>query len=331
MTKVLFIFGGSGYIGTKIVEDFIHKNLFDSIIIGDLKPTSIHYPNVKYMHVDVRNDINLKIDNKIDLKSSWIFNLAAIHREPGHESNEYFDTNISGAENVNAFAEKTGIKNVLFTSSIAPYGRSLEERNEYSQLYAETPYGISKSLAEKIHQIWKARDNSRRLIIVRPSVIYGPEDPGNVLRMIKALQKGTFFFPGSTDIIKAHGYVYGLVESIIFAMNKNDPIITYNYAENPVIPIGEMCTIIKKHLRINKPTPKIPMPALIILSMLVQIFYKIIKKNSSIHPVRVRKAGFPTNIKPQWLIDNKFKFKYGFEKSLLHWLKTKPEDFNNKL
>ena len=46
------------------------------------------------------------------------------------------------------------INNIFFTSSIAPYGKSREECNENSLIYAETPYGISKGLAEKIHQIW---------------------------------------------------------------------------------------------------------------------------------------------------------------------------------
>lgn len=35
-----------------------------------------------------------------------IFNFAAVHRTPGHEDHEYFETNIRGAENVVAFAEK---------------------------------------------------------------------------------------------------------------------------------------------------------------------------------------------------------------------------------
>ena len=37
---------------------------------------------------------------------SSVFNFAAVHRTPGHEDHEYFETNINGAENVVAFAEK---------------------------------------------------------------------------------------------------------------------------------------------------------------------------------------------------------------------------------
>ena len=55
-----------------------------------------------------------------------IFNFAAVHRTPGHEDHEYFETNIRGAENVVAFAEKWNIKKIVFTSSIAPYGAAEE-------------------------------------------------------------------------------------------------------------------------------------------------------------------------------------------------------------
>lgn len=325
--KVCILFGGSGYIGTFIVKNFVKSGRFDKIIIADIVASTVVHSICEYLYLDVRNSISLALPKNLDREKSWIFNLAAIHREPGHDQHEYYDTNISGAENINSFAEEAGIKNIFFTSSIAPYGRSLELRTESSQLYAETPYGISKGMAEKIHQIWQAKDGSRKLVIVRPSVIYGPGDPGNVLRMIKALQKGTFVLPNSSEIIKAYGYIYGLVESVSFTMEKDEPLIIYNYAENPVVPIGEMCKIIKKSLNIKKPIVKSPMVILVIIAKFIQCTGKIFGKKSSIHPVRVRKAGFPTNIKPQWLIEKGFEFKYDFEKSLEHWKEVAPEDF----
>jgi nucleoside-diphosphate-sugar epimerase len=59
-----------------------------------------------------------------------IFNFAAVHRTPGHPDKEYFETNIRGAENVCAFAEKYDIKQIVFTSSIAPYGAAEELKEE---------------------------------------------------------------------------------------------------------------------------------------------------------------------------------------------------------
>ncbi|MFR4723811.1 MAG: NAD-dependent epimerase/dehydratase family protein [Faecalibacterium sp.] len=58
-----------------------------------------------------------------------------------------------------------------------------------------TPYGISKLVAEKIHQIWQARDPARELTIVRPGIVYGKGEHGNMTRLYRGQKKGYFFMP----------------------------------------------------------------------------------------------------------------------------------------
>lgn len=331
--KTAFLLGGSGYIGGNILKRFLGEKRFEKYFVFDIRPLVgfdeyIKNGIVVYKNVDVRSELP-QIDFELDPKESWIFNLAAIHREPGHDFREYFDTNIPGAENTVQFAEQCRIQNIFFTSSIAPYGKSRSQTSEKSPLYPETGYGISKAMAEQIHQAWLAKDNERRrLIIVRPSVIYGPHDPGNVYRMIKALKKGTFILPNGGDVIKAYGYVYGLVDSIEFTMaKKNESLIIYNYAENPLLNLRDMTKVAKKKLGYTKPTLKLSVKMLSLLARIIQIGTKIIGKESEIHPVRVKKAGFPTNIKPGYLIESGFHFKYGFDNSIDHWISVAPEDF----
>lgn len=332
MIKIAIIFGGSGYIGANLLKVLIEQNIFDKYLVCDIKnlvgfKSELEQRLVEYKRIDVRSKINFKLDQNLDTERSWIYNFAAIHREPGHDYNEYFDTNIPGAEHVNDFARKYSIKNIFFTSSIAPYGKSMNEKSESSTLYPETSYGISKALAERIHQNWLAEDLSRRLIIVRPSVIFGPKDPGNVYRMIKALKKGTFVLPNGGNIIKSYGYVYGLVDSILFTMNKKDSLIIYNYAENPLVPLSKMVKIVKEEFNYNKPTLKMSVKTLSVIAFFLNKSFKIIGKKSDVHPVRIKKAGFPTNIRPQYLIDNNFEFKYDFKNALKHWKSVSPEDF----
>lgn len=332
MNVSAIIFGGSGYIGRNLLSELVCNNLFQKIYVFDIQPLAgfeneIGEGKVVYVEGDVRELIEFDFDSP-NLEKSWIFNFAAIHREPGHKYQEYFDTNIPGAKNVCEFARKIGVRNIFFTSSIAPYGKSLIQRSEKSPLYPETAYGISKALAEQIHQEWLAEKEERRLVIVRPSVIFGPKDPGNVYRMIKGLKKGTFVLPNGGDIIKGYGYIYGLVESMLFTMKKRERMIVYNYAENPLEPLNQMVYIAKKELGYKRPTLRLSMSFLTVIAFFIQKGFKIIGKKSDIHPVRVRKAGFPTNIKPQYLIDNDFEFKYDFKNAIKHWQMVSPEDFD---
>lgn len=327
--KTAFLFGGSGYIGQYIIARFIELNRFESYVIYDIiSPQNLNKlpKKVQFVQCNVKFPIP-DFNSKINQEESWIFNLAAIHREPGHEAQEYLDTNINGAKNISIFAEKTGVLNVFFTSSIAPYGKSVGISTEHSELNPQTPYGISKKGAEEIHRNWRNTNLNKRLIIVRPSVIYGPGDIGNILRTIKALKKGIFVLPNGGNVIKAYGYVFGLIDSIMFTMEKTDREIIYNYAEYPLLNLKEMTQEIKKELHYIKPTWSLPVGLLAFIAGVLQFVNKILGKKSDIHPVRVRKAGFPTNIKPQYLIDNGFDFRYDFQKSLKHWKSVAPEDF----
>lgn len=329
MKETAIIFGGAGYIGTNMLRVFLNENIFKNYIICDIKNLKGFEKEAKvvFKKIDVRKPIDIILDKTFDSKNSWVFNFAAVHREPGHNFKEYFDTNIPGAENVTNFARSYQIKNIYFTSSIAPYGKSLEKRNEDSPLYPETAYGISKALAEKIHQNWLIEEKERRLIIVRPSVIFGPNDPGNVYRMIKALKKGTFVLPDGGKVIKAYGYIFGLIDSILFTLNKSEPLIVYNYTENPLVPLSQMTEIVKKKFEYKKPVFKISVKTLSFIAFFLGKFLKLFGKSTDIHPVRVRKAGFPTNIEPNYLIKNNFVFKFDFENALEHWEKKSPEDF----
>ena len=104
---------------------------------------------VDYIRLDVRQKIDFDFE---PTEKDIIFNFAAVHRTPGHKDYEYFETNIRGAENVIDFAEKYNIKKILFTSSIAPYGAAEELKTENTLPTPNTPYGISKLVAEKIHE-----------------------------------------------------------------------------------------------------------------------------------------------------------------------------------
>lgn len=328
MERTAIIFGGSGYIGSNMLNVFLKKKIFTKYIVCDLNPL-VGFDGesrVIFFKIDVRKPINLQLGD-INSIGSWVFNFAAVHREPGHEFKEYFDTNLPGAKNVTSFAQENGIKNILFTSSIAPYGKSLNKRTEYSALYPETAYGISKALAEKVHELWLSKDVSHRLIIVRPSVIFGPKDPGNVYRMIKALKKGTFVLPNGGNVIKAYGYIHGLIDSMMFTMNKKDSLIVYNYTENPLVPLNEMTNIVKSEFAYQKPTLKLSVAVLSSIAFVIKAISKILRKRTEIHPVRVKKAAFPTNIEPKYLIDNGFEFKYDFRNALKHWRSIAPEDF----
>lgn len=262
------IFGGSGFIGThlihllknEVVTDKDKIYVLDIVMPGEegVVPGIVEKNDgVEYIRLDVRNPIDFDFD---PTKDDIIFNLAAVHRTPGHEDYEYFETNIKGAENVVEFAERYGIKKILFTSSIAPYGAAEELKEETTLPTPNTPYGISKLVAEKIHEKWQAVDSKRELTIVRPGVVYGKGEHGNFTRLYWGIRKRYFFYTGRRDTIKACIYVKELVRFIKYRMidNSYPGVDVFNCTFEPAYRIDEICETIMKATDIKRHIMLIP-------------------------------------------------------------------------
>jgi nucleoside-diphosphate-sugar epimerase len=317
------IFGGSGFIGSFLAERWLAQGLADKVVIADIRPSmQADLPGITYKKIDVREAIPTDLCQETP---DWIFNFAAVHREPGHEAHEYFDTNLKGAENICAYADAVNCKNIFFTSSISVYGPTKGPTTEKSPICPISPYGGSKYPAELIQRGWMQKQAGRRLMVIRPGVVYGPQDPGNIGRMIKAIHKGYFAFPGSMNIYKSYAYIYGLLDSIEFVINSGQPFVTYNYVETPTETLGDIAEQVRQFVGSKRPILSLPTGLLLPAAHMVQA---LAGSRNPVHPVRVKKAGMSTHIVPQQLTDMGFNFKYTFKSSLEHWAKQFPSDFS---
>jgi nucleoside-diphosphate-sugar epimerase len=321
----IVIFGGTGYIGMSLARYWLKSGRATQIVLADIvAPKEPLDARMRFVRCDVREPIAADLAPQ---PVSWIFNFAAVHREPGHAAHEYFDTNLKGARNVCDFAERVGCDNICFTSSISVYGPSMQPSDESARLCPTSPYGGSKAMAELIHQLWLERSERRRLIMVRPGVVFGPHDPGNIGRMVQAIRRGYFAFPGSTNIHKSYAYIYGLLESIDFVIDSGERCVVYNYVETPTETLKQIADETKAFVGSRAPILSLPASLLIPVAHVVQFLRK---GRSSIHPVRVRKAGMPTHIVPRRLKDMGFEFRYPFAKALEHWAMQVPSDFGRE-
>jgi nucleoside-diphosphate-sugar epimerase len=271
---------------------------------------------VEYIRLDVREPIEF---NFAPTENDIIFNLAAVHRTPGHPDHEYFETNIRGAENVTAFAEKYGIKKILFTSSIAPYGAAEDLKEETTLPTPNTPYGISKLVAEKIHEKWQNGDaRKRELTIVRPGIVYGKGEHGNMTRLYWGQRKHYFFYTGRRDTIKACIYVKELVRFFQYRMSDNDFVGSelYNCTFEPAFTIQQICETMQKATGMKRHIPLVPAWMLMTAASVIG---PLGGKKVGIHPARVKKLMVSTNISGKKLAGSGYQFHYTLEESLRDW------------
>tara|TARA_Y200000002_G_scaffold375513_1_gene377940 strand:- start:10230 stop:11258 length:1029 start_codon:yes stop_codon:yes gene_type:complete len=335
---VAVIFGGTGFIGSFFACHLIESEGFKKVYVFDYhqiheKKLSFRtklikqYPEIQIIYGDVRNPIDWIPNEKIGL----IANFAAIHREPGHEIYEYFDCNLKGAYNVCNFADKVGCKKMIFSSSISPYGPSEELKDESSLPVPATAYGSSKLVAEKIHEIWQSQiPHQKQLVIVRPGVVFGPGEGGNVSRLIKALKKRYFFYTGNKKTRKAGVYVKELCNAMTWVLKKessSDKVTTFNMSMNPGPSIEDYVKGISEIQGVNNFIPSVPEFFLLAASYIIELFAKPFGIEHPFSPLRIKKLNRSNNISPKYLEDNGYKYLYTLKSALEDWKKDCPEDW----
>jgi GlcNAc-P-P-Und epimerase len=325
------IFGGTGFIGSHLAQLLINDHLCDQVILADINPIRSDFQfdpaKVQYVHLDVRTSIDQwQLPDDVVL----VANFAAVHREPGHERHEYFDTNIPGAENVCAWASKVGCKNIVFTSSIAPYGPSEDLKTEETTPTPETAYGESKLEAEHIHMAWQQTDSERNLVIVRPGVVFGPGERGNVTRLVQATLRRYFFYMGNRNTRKAGCYVKELVQSMIWALKRseeNNGFYLYNCGMPQPPTIEDYVNTTVKVAGVSRYVPSIPFEVLYSIAFVIELITKPFGIKQPISPVRVRKLVRSNNIVPMKLTRDQYQYRYTLEQAMQDWRNDRPNEW----
>ena len=177
----LLFTGASGFLGSNIIH--LLNGTYNIISVG-LSPQDTYL-------VDIATDIPTFTD-AFDV----VFHAAGkAHSVPKTEAEErlFFDVNLQGTKNLCTALERSGIpKAFIFISTVAVYGcDSGENITEEHPLNGTTPYALSKIKAEKYLEGWCAMHNVK-LSILRPSLIAGPNPPGNLGAMIHGIKNGKY-------------------------------------------------------------------------------------------------------------------------------------------
>lgn len=334
------LFGGTGFIGTHIARFLLSNNLVQHITLADVeapgKPlwsavtkAELLDPRVRYVTVDVCSPIRHgHLPESVDL----IVNLAAVHREPGHMAHEYFETNLRGAEHVCQWAEQVNCNRMVFTSSISPYGPTVEQKDEHSLPVPTTAYGASKLAAEKIHLAWQRGGQGRKLVIVRPGVVFGPGEGGNVSRLVRSIIRNYFFYAGNEQTRKAGGYVKELAYAILWVLawqeEQQKEVVLFNFSANPTPTLEEYVQAVCKVAQIQRSPLKVPYPLLLGASYPIAHIAKTFRFRQPIDPVRIQKLVRSNNILPGFLKAVDYPYQYTLEQALEDWKQEKPEDWS---
>ena len=298
MAKKITVIGGSGFVGTNLCRQLSLKQQDFEII--DLKMSN-QFPE-KCKIADVRNAETLRDTITGDV----VVNLAAVHRDDISDKSEYQRTNIDGAENVALVCEEKGIDKIVFTSTVAVYGFAEPGTDENGAINPFNEYGRTKFKAEEKLRKWQAQgDNS--LIIVRPTVIFGEGNRGNVYNLLNQIASGKFLMVGKGENKKSMAYIGNIVSFLETCIATDRKYGVYNYVDTPDLTMNELVSHVRAKLKGKTGVGlRLPYWLGLILGYTADLASKISGKNLPVSSIRIKKFASSTEFESAKENLNKF-------------------------
>ena len=281
-SQTVAILGGSGFIGTRLARLLTERNV--QVRIGDIRPSET-FPDL-WKQADVRSLESLR---EFVSGADTIVNLAAEHRDDVRPLSRYYETNVEGASQVCVAASNAGIRRIIFTSSVAVYGfqpAPVDENGLYSPFNA---YGKTKLEAEAVYRRWAEEDPSRTLVIVRPTVVFGEGNRGNVYSLINQIASGRFLMVGSGNNIKSIAYVGNVAAFLMHTLSLGPGVHIFNYVDGPDLKTRDLVEHIKSCLGKSSKISRIPRPVALAGGHILDVLARVSGRTFPISAVRIRK------------------------------------------
>ncbi|HEX8357531.1 MAG TPA: NAD-dependent epimerase/dehydratase family protein, partial [Segetibacter sp.] len=296
------------------------------------KVKSVKHPDVTFAQCDIRD--YKKLQQAIPSNTNFIILLAAEHRDDVSPTSLYYDVNVEGTHNVLKVMTEKNIDNILFTSSVAVYGLNKNCPDEFSPADPFNHYGKSKLEAENVLRRWYDNDQHKKaLIIIRPTVIFGPGNRGNVYNLLAQISSGRFIMVGKGNNKKSMGYVANIAEFISHCVDANyKEYHLFNYIDKPDFSTRELVT--QAEAAIGKKILPIKIPYLVgyATAKSLDIVLGLLKKKNPISAVRVKKFCATTQFDSSTIQATGYKAPFSLEKGLEITIKSiqeeKKMDFN---
>ena len=274
------ITGATGFIGPYLVKKLIAQGDNCRCLIrrqSDISRLSEHR-NVEFVRGDITRVETLK---GITDDRDFVIHMATL----GHMSNyrvpeEMFEAvNVLGTLNIMREAERGGVKKVVHCSTVAAMGICDEiPSTEKTQCLPHHPYGRSKLKAE--NEVLKmVREANLPAVIIRFSMVYGPGDRRDILKLTRLAKKGLYPKVGHRPKLTPLIHVQDAVDGLLLACDKGRPGEIYLITNRQSEPFDKLREIIQQALGIKKRAVYIPEWAALTLATLAEKTFSLIGKS----------------------------------------------------
>ena len=310
------IVGGAGFIGRRLAIGLRGAG-HEVTIVDVVAPGS---RDVRYRFADVRDREALGAALEgMDV----VYNLAAVHRDDVRPVSRYDEVNVGGADNLCGVCRELGVDRMIFTSTVAVYGLAAPETGEDGATSPFNAYGRTKLLAEQVHLKWQAEAPSvRSLVVVRPTVVFGEGNRGNVYELVRQITSGRFVMVGSGRNRKSMAYVGNLSAFLVHALGLGAGSHLFNYVDKPDYSMQELVDTVAEAVD-RGPLSRIRIPYAVgyLGGVACDVVAAITGRKLPISAVRVKKFCSTTTFSADRLESTRFQAPVGLREALLNTIR----------
>ena len=253
------ITGATGFIGPWLVKKLVSEgHSCRCLVRSKAAGKSISdLQNVELIEGDITDKVSLK---NIAVDMDGLIHLATLGHVHNFKAPEgmFEDVNVTGTKNIIEQAMSAGVKKIVHCSSVAAMGICDDvPADEKSECKPHHPYGLSKLHAEEMVRTL-CDETGLPAVIIRFSMVYGPGDWRDMLRIAKLVKRRVIPKIGSRPKLTPLIHVEDAVEGLILAMERGRQGETYLITNNNSEPFDRILKIIAKALQIRCLTVPVP-------------------------------------------------------------------------
>ncbi len=280
------ITGGAGFIGGHFRRRLAPQGSLHSIL--DIRPAADPEPGVRHVVGDIRDPAAVR--DAFD-GATAVLHLAAAHHDFGIDRDTFYSVNEEGARVLCDGMDEAGIRTICFFSTVAVYGSEQDDPGESAPCRPDTPYGGSKLAGEEVFRAWMDRGDGRSVLVIRPTVTFGPGHFANVYTLVRQIRSGLFVRVGPGENRKSLVYVDNLVDATLELWSRLEPgqLDICNMVDKPDLTSRQISDAVYRALGRRPPRMGIPMWAALLGALPFDLVIALTGRNLPISSARVKK------------------------------------------
>lgn len=219
---MVLVTGANGFVGRALCSILLLNGEQVRGAVREVNSLPEGVDAVKIKSVGIDTDWNSALEG-VDVVIHLAARVHVMEEKDADPLGAFREVNVAGTERLARMSAVAGVRRFVFLSSIGVHGSVTHQLpfSEKDDPHPHNPYSLSKLEAEQLlHRI--ASESGMELVVIRSPLVYGPGNPGNILRLLTLADKGWPLPLASVNNIRSLIYLGNLVDAIMTCITHPD-------------------------------------------------------------------------------------------------------------